>query len=164
MQRKRTQNAAPPHCSPGAAGGSVNPAPRASWAPRRLLPSLAASLPPSPPRSFPTCYLLPSLWGTPATPRGLQQPPGPCRRPPGPQEGGPGLPAHTARSSPDTAAPAPRRLGAGRGQPPPRRRPPEVPEDFLRNAPTLKGGRRAAAEAALRVPPAGACGIGAAGS
>lgn len=123
MQRKRAQTAAPPHRSPGAAGGSASPALRARWAPSHLPPSL----PLSPPPSFP-----PSVWGSPATPHGLQQPPEPRRQLPGPQQGGPGLPAHTGRSSPGTAAPAAR--GGPRAAPAS-----EAPEDLLRNAPALKG-------------------------
>lgn len=124
MQRKRAQTAAPPHRSPGAAGGSASPALRARWAPSHLPPSLPPSFPAS---------LLPSLRvGKPGHPTRPPAAPEPRRQLPGPQQGGPGLPAHTGRSSPGTAAPAAR--GGPRAAPAS-----EAPEDLLRNAPALKG-------------------------
>lgn len=118
----------------GANRSTTSPQPRSS---RRLCqPSSAGPLGPSPPPSLPPSFpasLLPSLRvGKPGHPTRPPAAPEPRRQLPGPQQGGPGLPAHTGRSSPGTAAPTAR--GGPRAAPAS-----EAPEDLLRNAPALKG-------------------------
>lgn len=114
MQRKRAQTAAPPHRSPGAAGGSASPALRARWAPSHLPPSLPPSFPAS---------LLPSLRvGKPGHPTRPPAAPGtpqaaprsPAGRPRPPRTHRPQLPGHRGSGGSGRAEGSPRLGGAGR--------------------------------------------------
>lgn len=111
MQRKRAQTAAPPHRSPGAAGGSASPAPRARWAPRRLPPSLFPRLPPS----LPPCgEARPphTASSSPGAPQAAPRPP--AGRPRPPRTHRPQLPGHRGSDGSGRAEGSPRLGGAGR--------------------------------------------------